>query len=66
MSLCVVDGDEFPETESTWICVIHRMNFIVSPWVVSGDEFFGYIEHMTLHMSLFFFRDMNHLPHRAH
>ena len=32
MSLWVVDRDEFLETESIWICVIHSMTFIVSLW----------------------------------
>ena len=30
VSLCVVDGDEFLETQSTWIWIIHSMPFHVS------------------------------------
>ena len=39
MSFWVVDGDDFLETESTWIWIIHSMTFIVSLWVFSGDDF---------------------------
>ena len=58
--LWVVDGDEFLETESTWIWIIHSMTFIVSLWVVSGDAFLvtrstdiRILPSMTLHVSLF-------------
>ena len=39
VSLWVVDGDEFLETQSMWVWIIHDMTFHVSLQVVSGDEF---------------------------
>ena len=35
----MVDGDDFLETESKWIWIVHIMTSIVCWWVVSGDEF---------------------------
>ena len=37
-SLLVVDGDEFLNTQSTWIWIIHSMTFHASLQVVPGDE----------------------------
>ena len=59
VSLWVGDGDQFLETQSTWIWIIHSMTFHVSLQVDSGDEFLitqstdiWNVPSMTLHVSL--------------